>query len=112
MLFGKKNFFIVPAALWAIICMGYTYNATQAKKQDLYQTYMARYERLPSEMADESEPDNQFTASQINNRKTYEKEVRGLYWTFAPFIWLTLTAGGYLVAAGIILPIRRFFRSS
>ena len=107
---GKIRLLMFMSAMWAIVCAGFTYDVIQGEKEALYRQYFTvagnaenepiRTESITAEGKDLTEASGW----------AYRKEVRELYWIFAPFLWLSLTLSGCIVAAGVILPIH--FRST
>jgi hypothetical protein len=102
---GAKRLFVMLAALWAIFCGGFTYNVTQQEKLSLYREYVGRYTPERWEETKNIQSDAKIETQREIDRHAYNKALRELYWTFAPFLWISITIGGYIVVAGIFLPI-------
>jgi hypothetical protein len=94
------------SVMWAIVCAGFTYDAVQEEKKSLYRSYMAAIESGRSETDVAVSPRLNNEELKALSRRVYRKELFELYWIFAPFLWLSLTFAGCIVAAGFLLPIR------
>lgn len=102
----SRPLFLVLAALWAIFCGGFAYDVTQQEKNRLYREYVGRYDPTRREAAQHIRLDDNTEAQRKIDLQNYDKELRELYWAFAPFFWICLTLSGYTVGAGFFLPIR------
>jgi hypothetical protein len=96
---------MVPAIFWAIFCGRFTYDVIQQEKQFLYHDYVGTFDAARQDRAHHLPIDLARDAQDNNGLKNYVRELRELYWVFGPFFWTSLTLGGYIVAAGIFLPI-------
>ena len=110
MISGKIRLLVFMSAMWAIVCAGFTYDVIQGEKEALHRQYFAVSGNADNESirSGSSAADNRALTGV--SESAYRKEVLELYWIFAPFLWLSLTLSGCIVAAGFILPIR--FRST
>ena len=100
---------MVPVIFWAIFCGRFTYDVIQQEKQFLYHDYVGTFDAARQGGAHHLPIDLARNAQDDNGQKNYARELRELYWVFGPFFWICLTSGGYIVAAGIFLPILRRF---
>jgi hypothetical protein len=100
-----KRLIIVPAIFWAIFCGRFTYDVIQQEKQFLYHDYIGKIDAAGQGGAHDLSIDLARDAQDNNGLQNYARELRELHWVFGPFFWASITLGGYIVAAGIVLPV-------
>lgn len=100
-----KRLLVVPAIIWAIFCGYFTYAVTQQEKRSLYHEYVGEFDLAKWKAAQNLPVDSAIHAQHKIRLQYYSKGLRELYWTFAPFLWISITLSGYIVAVGIFLLI-------
>jgi hypothetical protein len=107
-----KRVLAVMALVWAIICGGFAFEMIQQEARRLNRggvggSGAAKVSQVPGDPAKArpQAPTNGETGARGDT-------VRELFWIVGPFFWLSLTLGGYIVAAGLFLPTRWIVRRS
>lgn len=106
---GGKRILCIMALLWAVICGGFAYDVAQREKIDLYCAYNSKADNVCCKDVSSLSSGIQ-TQEQKKSHQAYRRELRELYWIFTPFLWISLTLSGYIIAAGLLLPVRWNYR--